>query len=92
YAFVLARGKSIDLQHLPERIVQPDLSLSVAMNQSTGGVRLKAGISEKEALLEALKKSDGNQSKAAKILGVSRVTVWKRMKKYGIVLEKNSGA
>ncbi|MBA3037339.1 MAG: hypothetical protein FP814_12705, partial [Desulfobacterium sp.] len=26
----------------------------------------------------------GNQSEAARILGISRVTIWKRMKKYGI--------
>jgi transcriptional regulator of acetoin/glycerol metabolism len=34
----------------------------------------------------ALKQADGNQSEAAKILGVSRVTIWNRMKKFGIKL------
>ncbi|MBW2573226.1 MAG: helix-turn-helix domain-containing protein, partial [Deltaproteobacteria bacterium] len=28
--------------------------------------------------------AEGNQSKAARILNVSRVTVWNRMKKYSI--------
>ena len=31
-----------------------------------------------------MKKTRGNQSKAAEIIGVSRVTVWNRMKRYGI--------
>ena len=39
---------------------------------------------EKRELLEVLRRTGGNQSKAAKILGVSRVTVWNRMKRHGI--------
>jgi two-component system response regulator HydG len=42
---------------------------------------------ENEALIDALEESDGNQTKAAQILGVSRITVWKRIKKHGIVLK-----
>jgi two-component system response regulator HydG len=44
--------------------------------------------SKKEALIEALRISQGNKSEAARILGVNRVTVWNRMKKYGIDLRK----
>ena len=43
---------------------------------------------EKAALIEALRNADGNQTQAARILGVNRVTVWNRMKKYGIDLKK----
>jgi two-component system response regulator HydG len=39
---------------------------------------------EKTALIEALKKSMGNKSQAARILGISRGTVWNRMRKYDI--------
>ncbi len=39
---------------------------------------------EKRELIDVLRKTDGNQSKAAEILGISRVTVWNRMKRYGI--------
>ncbi|MGA2400306.1 MAG: helix-turn-helix domain-containing protein [Syntrophobacteraceae bacterium] len=35
-------------------------------------------------MFDALIKSGGNQTKAAGRLGVTRVTVWHRMKKYGI--------
>jgi len=39
---------------------------------------------KKTQLLEALKQTGGNQSQAARILGISRVTVWNRLKRYGI--------
>jgi transcriptional regulator of acetoin/glycerol metabolism len=39
---------------------------------------------EREDLLRVLHQAAGNQSEAARILGVSRVTIWKRIKKYGI--------
>ncbi|MFN2368477.1 MAG: helix-turn-helix domain-containing protein [Desulfurivibrionaceae bacterium] len=35
-------------------------------------------------MIETLEMAGGNQSQAARILGISRVTVWKRMKKYEI--------
>jgi DNA-binding protein Fis len=34
--------------------------------------------------VRVLRQAAGNQSKAARILGVSRVTIWKRIKKYGV--------
>ena len=39
---------------------------------------------EKTSLINALRQAGGNQSQAAALLGVSRVTIWHRMKKYGI--------
>jgi transcriptional regulator of acetoin/glycerol metabolism len=39
---------------------------------------------EKDALVNALIKCRGNQTQAAGLLGVNRVTVWHRIKKHGI--------
>jgi two-component system response regulator HydG len=39
-------------------------------------------------LVDAPARAKGNQSVAADILGVQRVTVWNRMKKYGIDVHK----
>jgi transcriptional regulator of acetoin/glycerol metabolism len=44
--------------------------------------------SQKNKLLEALKQTGGNQSEAAHILGVSRVTVWNQMRRFGISLKR----
>lgn len=87
YAFVLARGKSIGPEHLPEKIINfklPDKGILKKEEQSN---IVRIGLSEKEQLLNALQKADGNQTLAGKILGVSRITVWKRIKKHGIKLK-----
>ncbi len=39
---------------------------------------------EKRMLIEALRQTNGNQTQAARILNINRVTVWNRMRKYGI--------
>jgi len=87
YAFVLARGKSIGREHLPEKIItfNPMETKPLKGIEQNGMVRV--GLSEKEKLLNALQQADGNQTKAAKILDVSRITVWKRIKKHGIQLK-----
>jgi transcriptional regulator of acetoin/glycerol metabolism len=43
---------------------------------------------QREQLIEALRASGGNKSQAARTLGVSRLTVLNRMRKYGIDLAK----
>lgn len=44
--------------------------------------------SERMAILNALNYSSNNISKAAKCLGISRVTLYKRIKKYKLDLKK----
>jgi transcriptional regulator of acetoin/glycerol metabolism len=43
---------------------------------------------EKKAPIDTLRQTNGNQTQAARLLGINRVTVWNRMKKYGIDLRK----
>ena len=87
YAFVLARGKSIGQEHLPEKITSYKALETPPLKQKEKSFIVAVGLSEKERLLDALQRADGNQTQAAKILGVSRITVWKRIKKHGIQLE-----
>ncbi len=89
YGFVLARGKSIGIEHLPEKIINfNSLELeNKPLRMVEQDSMVKIGLSEKENLFNALKQADGNQTRAAKILGVSRITVWKRIKKHGIQLK-----
>ncbi|MCU0539465.1 MAG: hypothetical protein MUF46_06200 [Desulfobacterales bacterium] len=35
-----------------------------------------------------MRRTNGNQTRAARLLGVNRVTVWNRMRKYGVDLRK----
>ncbi|MBE7445684.1 MAG: sigma-54-dependent Fis family transcriptional regulator [Planctomycetia bacterium] len=39
---------------------------------------------EKNAIVEALNKYGGNQTKVAQVLGISTTTLWRKIKKYGI--------
>jgi PAS domain S-box-containing protein len=81
YAFVLCGSGGIGVDHLPPRIADtiPE-GAPAAVSMTTG----MADPAKKRALLDALRQAGGNRSEAARILGVSRVTVWKQIKKYGI--------
>ncbi len=82
YAFVVADSGKIEKTHLPAQL--DSAGISVPKNQEYQS----SGSNEKLELIAALKKTGGNQSQAADILNVSRVTVWNRMKKYQIDLKK----
>ena len=78
FAFVIADKGLIDLDQLPPKIVKLEAPIAEPGYPSQ----------EKRMLIEALRQSNGNQTQAARILGINRVTVWNRMKKYGIDLKK----
>ena len=42
---------------------------------------------ETEHILNALKMADGNRTQAAKILGIDRVSLWRKLKKLGLDAE-----
>ena len=82
YAFILCPEGQIDIQHLPPKITANGKRPLVS--------QLRKSVSWKEGrkkMIDTLRQVGGNQSEAARILGVSRVTVWKRIKKYGIDLK-----
>jgi two-component system response regulator HydG len=83
YAFVLAEKGLIHPEHLPPKVAGP-----VPAPETLAEDRSSAGTDEKAALLAALQQTGGNQTRAATLLGVSRITVWHRMKKYGIDVKK----
>lgn len=84
YAFVIGEGGAIGRKHLPPKIAERQ----DAGSRGVFSLGAAGDPPEKTALIEALRQSEGNQSQAARILGVNRVTVWNRMKKYGIDLKK----
>jgi two-component system, NtrC family, response regulator HydG len=86
-AFVLCHSGAIKSQHLPPKVVYDNVC-APSRASSAAVPRSDQADDQRAALLTALRGSDGNQSAAARVLGVSRVTVWKRIKKYGIDLRK----
>lgn len=79
YAFVTCTNGRIDVQHLP-----PDIVLRQAQPVAAPLADLKPDERKKQELIRALAQAKGNQSLAGRILGISRVTVWNRMHRYGI--------
>jgi PAS domain S-box-containing protein len=77
YAFVTCRGDKIRAEHLPKQMTDPSSSRAKGRGSDYGAV-------ERNRIVEALKVSGGNRTEAARSLGVSRVTLWKKMKRYGI--------
>lgn len=84
YAFVVTEKGLIALDHLPP--MQEEAGEKIEPIRDT--VNSQNEPVKKQELMNALKESKGNQSLAAKILGVNRVTVWNRMKKFGIDIDK----
>ena len=82
YAFVLCSGNWINKEHLPPKISAN--GKRPAVNHHRSAASWEEG---RKKLIDTLRQVGGNQSEAARILGVSRVTIWKRIKKYGIDLE-----
>ncbi|MEM6766940.1 MAG: sigma-54 dependent transcriptional regulator [Bacteroidota bacterium] len=83
-------GNVRELQHMVERatIMGVDSLLEFGTNEPTATQVVSATLNleerEKEAILQALKKFDGNISKAAKELGLGRTTLYRKMDKYGL--------
>ncbi|WP_457552806.1 sigma-54 interaction domain-containing protein [Desulfobacula sp.] len=88
YAFVIAEKGLIHINHLPRKV-----TMKSGINESAplvaGPALTNNPLSlKKDELISALQQSNGNQSQAARILGVNRVTVWNRIKKYNLNLKK----
>ncbi|MFK5953235.1 MAG: sigma 54-interacting transcriptional regulator [Desulfobacterium sp.] len=92
YAFVLCNGSSVGPEHLPERVnacTDPTNKTSRECMEISMNSQVDKFVEQKNQLIHALKTANGNQSRAALTIGVSRVTIWKRIKKYGIDLQQD---
>ena len=71
-AHILAAGEPIGLAHLPERLRQ----LPASTPAETAAASLSPGADDqRQRIVDALQKSAGNQTRAARLLGVSRRTL-----------------
>jgi PAS domain S-box-containing protein len=84
YGFVLCRDGLIDVRHLPEEL-QSDAQRSVTESHSSSNSKLKWA--EADAIRSALTHSHGSVGKAAEELGISRTTLWRKMKSFGVSAE-----
>ena len=87
HASILARGREIDLPHLPPELAGkreandggPARSLVEAMQQY-----------EKEIISRTIRGTGEQRQRAAKLLGISRKSLWKKLTKYGLQNRRQS--
>jgi DNA-binding NtrC family response regulator len=86
---VLFSGKTIEPTNLPREIIQS--GKTAVFHQSDGFTLPETGINlqalEIQMIRQALHKTYGNRSQAARLLGLTRDTLLYRMKKYAIKVE-----
>lgn len=79
FAFVSCNQGMIEPQHLPHTICNGHQPSSAAAAPPKDLDAIK-----KQRLVQALESSKGNQSEAARLLGISRTSVWNQMKKFDL--------
>ena len=78
YAYAMGDGPELSIADLPAEILDTPRRCA-----DPEGEPLAPGSADAGAILAALRAAGGNRSEAARRLGVSRVTLWRRMKEMG---------
>lgn len=80
----LARGDCLDIEHLPQhlgaltvRVFKPQMAATPTTLEAQ----------EAEHIRHVLKLTDGNRTEAARMLGIDRVSLWRKLKKLGIEIK-----
>jgi two-component system, NtrC family, response regulator HydG len=75
HAFVVCKKPTIDI---------PDLPPEFRDRQAAQASPLKSASAEKDLIVDALEKTGWNKAKAARLLGVSRQTIYRKVEEYDI--------
>ncbi|GAB4330868.1 MAG: sigma-54 dependent transcriptional regulator [Candidatus Abyssubacteria bacterium] len=83
HAMVLTRGDMVSLEELPVEIrksddLEPVPSIKRFLRQDGHSSHER----ERQAIEQALADTSGNRTRAAKLLGMSRTTLWRKMKRH----------
>ena len=78
----LAMGSEVDAVDLPDELNRPAASLSSPSTPRASRVFKTLAETEREYVLEVLEACEGSPSEAARVLGVARNTLWRRLKTY----------
>jgi len=84
-ALYLCRNRQITTHDLPENLMRQQ-GISMISFDSSPALRHALGNTEKEHIIEALNKVNGNKTKAAGLLNIHRTTLYYKLKKYNLSL------
>ncbi len=92
-AVLTSRGSELKLHHLPPHVLTrtdaPPLA-PPAPSPFDGTLKQTREATERANILRALEKANHSRTRAAQLLGVSRVTLYKKMKLYKLLTNKES--
>ena len=77
YAFAVGEGPCIHLSHLP-----PELRGEAPPDGPSVGKSMQE--LERDRIMQALRRTGGRKSQAAALLGISRSTLWRKMREHGL--------
>jgi len=81
HAFVMCKGEMIELRHLPPELIESSKETAIREEEVSKPLQT----AEAEAILKALERNKGNRLRTARELGINRSTLWRKIKRYGIV-------
>lgn len=76
HSFILCHQKTITLKHLPP-VFENFFAVKTNLYNNVG-------VDEKQAIVQALEKAAGNKTMAARLLGISRRNIYRKIKNYKI--------
>ncbi|MRR08431.1 MAG: sigma-54-dependent Fis family transcriptional regulator, partial [Deltaproteobacteria bacterium] len=85
-AVALSLGSTLRLEDLPAEFTAPRPAAALTSDQPSGAASLAESVHtmEKNAIEEALRATGNRKGEAARLLGISRKTLWEKMKLLGI--------
>jgi transcriptional regulator with PAS, ATPase and Fis domain len=86
YAFAIGEGPELVAADLPPELVEPGLDAEpMRASAEVRPTPTSEAAPEARRIAAALTRTAGNRDQAAKLLGLSRVTLWRRMRQHGLV-------
>jgi transcriptional regulator with PAS, ATPase and Fis domain len=85
YAYVIGEGPMLEVHQLPPEIAAPGTTASSpAVNKPPRIGEHQPGGAEAARIARALERASGSRTRAAQLLGMSRVTLWRKMRALGL--------
>ena len=81
-ALAICRGPEIEARHLPHNLGSVSQELSQQDVTKVEPTTKSLHENERDYIIRILKSVEGNKTKAAKLMGIDRVSLWRKLNKY----------
>jgi DNA-binding NtrC family response regulator len=85
HAVLVSTGPVLRVEHLPQAVQEAAMPASPEEAELKESLHHQRDVIERSVIQRALMANGYSRSRAADMLGISRVTLYKKMKKYGLM-------